>query len=496
MSRLLCINAVGAGNYATLALNGGLSAVDRVRAYAEAVPDVGRIVALTRTGDQRLFPFETVELNDLSGSALVDQLALLSDGYEEIVYVFGDTPFLDLDLTVRMLSNHRRYFAEYSFADGYPSGLAPEIVASSVLPLFRRLCAEETIPLDRETLFTIVQKDINSFDIETEISPVDLRSLRLSLTCDNRRNYLLCRKIAETGNVTEEGVLQTVNQQGQILRTLPAYVNIQIIDGCPQACSYCPFPLFGGDILTQRNEMPFDVFLSILDKVEKFAPESTISLSLWGEPSLHSRIADMIIAIHGRKSLSLNVETSGIGWRQADLDRLSESGLDRIEWIVSLDSSDPELYRSLRGPGFDESVSTVNTLLGQFPGHVHVQAVRMNENEEHLEEFYHAWKERAGNVIIQKYDHFAGLLPQRKVTDLSPLKRQPCWHLKRDLIILLDGTVGMCREDVERKESLGNVINEDLETIWERGESIYALHLQEQYPEICRTCDEYYTYNY
>jgi len=127
---------------------------------------------------------------------------------------------------------------------------------------------------------------------------------------------------------------------------------------------------------------------------------------------------------------------------------------------------------------------------------VHAQAVRMKENEEPLEEFYKAWKARTGKVIVQKYDHFCGLLPDRRVADLSPLKRFPCWHLKRDLAVLIDGRVPLCREDVGLTHPLGNVFEEDLASIWGRAEAFYLSHLREEYPQLCSACDEYYTFNF
>ena len=88
------------------------------------------------------------------------------------------------------------------------------------------------------------------------------------------------------------------------------------------------------------------------------------------------------------------------------------------------------------------------------------------------------------------------MLPQKKVTDLSPLNRFPCWHLKRDLHVLLDGSVPVCREDLTGEHSLGNIFSDPLEEIWERGKEWYEMHIAGEYPRLCGDCDEYYTYNF
>jgi spiro-SPASM protein len=163
---------------------------------------------------------------------------------------------------------------------------------------------------------------------------------------------------------------------------------------------------------------------------------------------------------------------------------------------VSLDARSEAVYGNLRGEGFVEAVKTVERLKQLFPENLYVQAVRMKDNEEDLERFFKEWKEKIGNVIIQKYDHFCHTLSDVRVTDLSPLKRFPCWHNKRDVVILLDGSVPMCREDIKRENLLGNIWDDGVEEIWNRGLSVYEKHIEGNYPSLCKDCDEYYTYNF
>ncbi len=87
-------------------------------------------------------------------------------------------------------------------------------------------------------------------------------------------------------------------------------------------------------------------------------------------------------------------------------------------------------------------------------------------------------------------------IPDRKVTDLSPLTRLPCWHNKRDLTVFLDGTVPLCREDVKAARPLGNVFRDPLEAIWKQGDETYREHLAGTYAPPCKACDEYYTFNF
>jgi spiro-SPASM protein len=192
-----------------------------------------------------------------------------------------------------MLENHTRYYAHYTFADGYPAGIAPEIIAVRTLSSLAALCKDPPAPITRDTLFALIQRDINAFDLETELSPKDMRLLRASLTVDTRRNHLLCERIAaglperaagtpSAGPAKGEAVLALLEEKPEIMRTLPAFVAVQITEGCPQTCMSCPYPLFGGDILTKKGTMNPEDFDLLAGKVADFCGDAVIGLSLWG----------------------------------------------------------------------------------------------------------------------------------------------------------------------------------------------------------------------
>ncbi len=492
---LAAVNAISLAPRARDDLGRGESTLDKVRRFAAALPDVDEVCVLS-DGDEN--PIPGARLVSRPHWSVRDLLAALEEqaqGREHLYYFYADCPFLDAGIAAEMARDHVRYFADYSFADGYPYGMAPEILRVEALAAVRALAADE--PVRRDSLFETIRRDINAFDIETRISPDDMRLLRLSLTADSARNTLLLRRLeAAGGGRGEKEMLALIRASGAAQRTLPAFFNIQIVEGCPQNCSYCPYPAMRGPALGPRAEMSPGDFSAILSKIQAFCGDAVVSVSLWGEPSLHSRFLDLALDATGRDGLELLVETSGVGWDPAVLHHLKERAKRPPRWIVSLDAHSPAVYAALRGDGFEEAHRTVAELGGLFPGNVHVQAVRIKENEEDLEAFYRHWKAAIKNVIIQKYSTFAAALPDRKVTDLSPLKRFPCWHLKRDVAVLIDGTVPLCREDIGRKHVLGNILKEPLEAVWNRGADLYGQHLVEAYPQICNACDEYYTFNF
>ncbi|MFW5710400.1 MAG: spiro-SPASM protein [Spirochaetota bacterium] len=530
MGNVLFIHAVGLTPYALdeqlpLKRHNGeyATAFQYVMEKIQFFPQLDRVVVLTDLPKDVLARHWHPEFGEIvsrpawSAADLLRSMqseAGFDDENGDLFLLWADAPLLDAGLTEKMYQNHRRYFADYSFADGYPRGLAPEILRRSALRQLIELAERHSVPAGRDFIFEVIQKDINAFDLETEVAPSDQRLLRVSLTADTKRNFHQLRGIIDAGGRDAESVQRIIAEQPELLRTLPAFVNVQIIDGCPQACSYCPFPQFGGDILEKRGEMPLKRWKDLVEIVEAFCGDAVISVSLWGEPALHSQFVELAAEVLRHPSLSLVVETSGAGWSLSVLQELgrrfgrASTGTaaaadgdipvgNRLTWIVSLDANDAEMYRQLRGEQWQEALATVETLRRIFPGQVYVQAVRMKSNEEQLDAFYRYWKQQSDvQPIVQKYDAFCGALPQRKVTDLSPINRFPCWHLKRDLTVLIDGSVPMCREDLKQQHLLGNIFEEDIAEVWERGVDYYRKHIDEEYPDLCRSCDEYYTYNF
>jgi len=495
MKNLVIINAIAMTPYATTPLYGPASALSYAMAFAGKLPEVASTVVFCREPSDSFLPFETVARGEWSVRDLFGEMSRLKTGYDNIFYYFADCPLLDEELAARMFADHVKYYSDYTFADGYPYGLSVEIIRTPILdPLLALVKDGDT--LTRETVFEVLKRDINAFDLETEIAPTDMRQLRVSFTADTRRNFNLCRDVMAAGGRDLKAALEVVQKQPGLLRTLPAYVSVQVVEGCPQSCSYCPYPVFRGDILGKKAEMKTGDFETVVRKVKEFCDDATISISLWGEPSLHSRIDELAALALGTDGIDLVIETSGVGWDPARLKALA-AGLKRPPfWIVSLDAWTEADYRCLRGEGFEEAVGTARLLLELFGNRTYVQAVRMKENEAGLEQFYREWKKTSESLIIQKYDHFSGFLPDRKVTDLSPLTRLPCWHVKRDLSVLLDGTVPLCREDVRAGRPLGNVFRDPLGEIWRKGDEIYREHLAGTYAPPCKACDEYYTFNF
>lgn len=438
-----------------------------------------------------------------------------------IVFANSSAAFLDLPLSKKLIQDHIDFKAEYTFADGYPSGFAPEILDRGAAAIMLELCksasAEEAgKPVSKDSLFNLIKGDINSFEIETEIASADYRLLRMDFLCSSKRNALaaesLAKKLAAGGGkklldldkekIGEENVLAICAEaacEPQVLKTVPAFYNVQIEGRAVSKGAFSPCE-------PSEERMAFEKFEALVGKIKEFSGDAVVSLSLFGEAALHPDFDKFVLAL-AKAGLGVFVEidggllpdfVQGEAFKKIAAALSDKSSRSKIYFVVCIDAASQETFSKFHSGDLQKTILAVKDLAAEFP-EVYPQLVRVNKNEDELEAFFRFWSDKNspsnGKIVIQKYDNFCGLLPDEKTADLSPLVREPCWHLRRDFDILLDGSALLCR-DCFKNAPLGNVFEEDLNSIWKKKDSLLAEHIQKRYGGACGNCDEWYTFNF
>lgn len=437
-----------------------------------------------------------------------------------VVFAHSSFAFLDLPLAKKLIQDHIEFKAEYTFADGYPCGFAPEILDSGAAAILAELCkgplsAQAQKPVAKDSLFDVIKGDVNSFEIETEIASADYRLLRLDFMCDTKLKALsaqsLAQKLAAGGKqalleldnnkVGEENVLaicQAALDELQVLKSVPAFYNVQIEGRVFAKETFSPYQ-------AKEERMPYESFEALVKKIKAFSDKAVVSLSLFGEAALHPDFDKFVLCLLDA-GLEAFVEIDG-GYLPSFLQsgqyaRLKSAAAGnaqgKIYFAVLLDAATQKTFESFHQGDLQKAADAIKALSADF-SEVYPQFVRVRQNEDELEAFYRFWSDKAspsaGKIIVQKYDHFCGRLPDLKTADLSPLVREPCWHLRRDMDILLCGSVPLCR-DLFDKEILGNALKDDLAGIWKKKDSLLAEHMKKEYKGPCGNCDEYYTFNF
>lgn len=436
---------------------------------------------------------------------------------ENIIFAWADQPFVNFEITEKIINDHNEFAGEYTFAEGYPVGLCPEVINAGTCRILSQLSdsVKKEFGLQRvcrTSVFDLIKTDINSFEVETVISDVDYRLFRMNFNCGTKNNMLACKELFSMGILNEsiEEISAKASENVKILKTVPSYYNISITDYCSRKSIYIP-----SEMERDRDSscMPLEQFKELVKKISLFSETAVVSLSAWGEACAHPNFVEIVKAVLSEPGLSVLIETDGLHVTEDMCREIKEklasvpelidggAGSEKIYWIVKLDAASKEKYSEVNNgcDGFEKAYSAVTLLSKYFAGAVYPQFVRMNENEEELEKFYRFWSDKnspsGGKLIVQKYSSCCKKLAERKPADLSPLERNPCWHIRRDLTVLSDGTVCFCREML-RQNAVGNVFTDPLENLWDKLTEEVQNHMKNKYSEMCGKCDEFYTFSF
>ena len=542
MKTLVSVYAGSPQKYAFEPVFAGKSAFDRLLKWIDSLSQIPQLhlhegVIFTCPDYQKqiedLVKNCSIPLKVLAGdfttvSSFLSALDSCKGDCTSIVHSRYSCPFYDPELTKELFNFHHKYAAEYTFTEGWPEGLAPVVVNGSTVSILKTLSETKDFgSVGRDVFFDVIRSDINSFEVETLMAPEDMRQYRLDFSCHSKEGLVACARLfqvilEDSGPVEspEFAHALTANKLASeaifvpsVLRTVPAFYNVQISAACPGTCSYCPYPKayeaafhHSPAEASEKNPqcfMKLEQFKALVPAMAELSGEAVVSLSLWGEPLAHPDFIGFVEAVLAQPGLSVLVETDG-SLVTEELSQKIRSVVDSVSprtnghpaimWIVSLDSQNQQMYQSMRGAGspdwpisHEQAQKAFQILSKDFPGASYVQFVRTKTNEEQLEDFYRSRKD-CGGLIIQKYDNFMNYMPDQQVTDLSPVVRNPCWHQRRDMVILVDGKVPLCREFL-LAEGCGNVFSQSLKEIWQNGQSM-------PFMDECEQCDEYYTFNF
>ncbi len=148
-------------------------------------------------------------------------------------------------------------------------------------------------------------------------------------------------------------------------------------------------------------------FSAILSQIQEYCGDAVVSVSLWGEPSLHAAFSSSPLDATGREGIELLIETSGVGWDPAVLHHLKERASRPPRWIVSLDAPQPRRStRPCEATASRRRTAPSRSSRGFSPATSTSRPCGSGRTKRTSQAFYRHWKAALGNVIIQKYSTF------------------------------------------------------------------------------------------
>ena len=417
---------------------------------------------------------------------------------DSIVLFYGLAPFLDESLCKETVFDHFDSLADYTISDNVPPGLSPDMVRFDTI---------QSLPEGSgKDLRAHILSHLNDLEVELFYRLPDIRQLRLDFSCRDSRSTRLVRSCLETGNpmpLPLDGWKDFFLKYPGTLRPAPSYLELELTTRGNARPLYL-LPASPSDL-----EMDFNLIGKILGDIagEGLTKDLSVSLGGRGEPVLHSRFMEILHLVTGSPAVKMvYLESYGEDLDQKMMESLFDPAIrEKLVLILRVPSIVQDTYEKLHGSRVDfqrvlQNVEWLEKRLGEGPGPaIYLETPRILEVESELDDFKKRFQGSRVNLLIQKYNTWLDKLPQRRVSDLTPLYRDFCWHLARDTFVNVEGVTPLCRQDPENEHGTGFDLKQgNLMDVWRDRHHPFQLSLSGDYKKInvpCLKCDEWYTFN-
>ena len=299
-----------------------------------------------------------------------------------------------------------------------------------------------------------------------------------------------------------EKLLPALEKDPGLVYSGPSYLEIEPISECEYKCDFCPRQFTE----VAANQLSLADIKLVTDFLANSLDDATVTLGGMGEPLQHDDILSICEKFLEAEPLKqLIIETNGFYLNK--LERLIEhKSFAKVTIIINFNSL--ENSSTIHGcPA--ENLAKVKANLSSWSNQLkkrdekllkrtYLQVLKVLENETEVDLLYDLADGLGFSFLLQKYNRYIDLMPERRVSDMTPLERYFCWHLRRDMFIRADGDVSFCKQDISNQAPRGNIRSQSLAEIWQKGEIFFKDNLQNKLAKSpdCANCDEYFTFNF
>ncbi|MBT6435464.1 MAG: radical SAM protein [Deltaproteobacteria bacterium] len=271
----------------------------------------------------------------------------------------------------------------------------------------------------------------------------------------------------------------------------PSALMIETTVRCNLQCPMCPRT--GANYPAQ--DLPDDILYPLIEDHARLGGDHIYLYGL-GEPLLDKRIFTILEACH-RAGLDTILSTNATLLTADKRAKLIQSDCKHL--LVGIDGASAKTYEYYRKGGiYEQVVENVRALAQEnhaasSPLYITVQMIRMKENWHEQKLFNEQWNNVPGISAVRIKDEDIGLPEHRTHEPDGDKRKNPCHILWRGpMVVRYDGTVFPCYPMAENAAPIGNLKEQNLESIW-RGAAMtrlreaHANHNYENQPT-CQVC--------
>lgn len=190
-----------------------------------------------------------------------------------------------------------------------------------------------------------------------------------------------------------------------------------------------------------------------------------------GDPLQHPQFGKACRILRSAGVYGIGVGTPLLDLSDANFAALFENQVDIVE--VRLDAHTAATYQRVHGlDGLARVHANIDRLERTRREHRTPQPIvacsltRCAATIGDMEAFFDDWIRQLGTAVIHGYNDYCGALPPDTLLPTVAPFREPCRRLATRLMLLADGTVALCGQDVRGEVRLGDWATESLRAIW------------------------------
>lgn len=381
----------------------------------------------------------------------------------------GHQPVCDPDLHSAMLRtlHERREETGWCFTQA-PPGLAGVIVGRDMLADLLQL----EIPLGLLLSYRpeLAQVDPITSPACHHVAP-EIMQTAARLTGDTRRSReLLEEALRELGDeASASDLCAWVRRPGHDRAgPLPVEVEIELTTDDPLPdTTLRP----RGTRVPQRVLRDLDAVRRVADELATY-DDRLVVLGGHGDPLRHSEFAEVCRILRAAGVFGVAVVTPLIELSDGQFEALFEQRVDIVE--VLLDAHSRATYAKVQGADrYDQVVANLERLEQtrvdrRVPQPIVVPSqTRCAATLADLEAFHDDWIRRVGSAVIRGFNDYCGVMPADPLLPTWPPVRVPCRRLGSRLMLLADGSIPLCGQDLGGERLLGGWLSGSLRDTWE-----------------------------
>lgn len=437
-----------------------------------------------------------IEKDEIKTDSLLEYTNYLYDiskDYTDILYLRADAPMINIEETRKLVEAHNNALAYYTYGENYPDGIVPFILRVSAFERLIKVLENSSVEISHSFDFIkqAVFTDPNFFEVEVIISEFDMRYYRLSFFADSKRNSVLIDNFIK--NVDYKELVNSIKANHNLRRTLPAYFEIDITN--QNNAELVNSPVANSKTL---DVMSIEKFKKLYEDVKAFTDDFHLSIGSLYEPMLNDNWYSILEYSLEYKNANIYFESNAILLNEENAKKLLylQERYNNLHVIFHLHAVEVSPYSKIYlNNNLKTTLENLEYYLLRKTKNVHMYIVKQKDNFDYLSNYYKYFEKYKVNIIMQKYSTFKGTLADNRVGNMEPLVFVGCTHLLRDLYIDCNGNVPLCKYDNKREVLLGNIFESGIENIWNNGFGYYKKNVDREIA-FCKSCDDWYLYNF